>query len=151
MKYKLLFLITIVPTVLFSSCAPKVLYTSNVGFVDYSSYQNEGIFLSESNSVNFEYDAIGSVTAVVFSGEAVLSQTQHVDKDEMYGEYTTVKNKMGWKTARPEDALNEAVTQVKSRGGNGLINIKITPTTEMTASKVVRSGFLVSGMVIKRQ
>lgn len=58
---------------------------------------------------------------------------------------------MGWKVASPEDALEAAVAQVASKGGDELINIKITPTTEIDASKTTRFGFLVTGMAIKRK
>lgn len=75
MKAKATFFLSVVLTIfLLASCAPKISYTKSVGFVDYSVYQNKGIFLTESNSVNFEYDAIGSVTAVIYSGDAVLTQ-----------------------------------------------------------------------------
>ncbi len=152
MKAKATFFLSVVLTIfLLASCAPKISYTKSVGFVDYSVYQNKGIFLTESNSVNFEYDAIGSVTAVIYSGDAVLTQKKNVDKNDIYGEQTTVQNKMGWKTANPEDALEAAVSEVISKGGDGLINIKITPTTEVGTSKTARSGFLVTGMAIKRK
>ncbi|WP_304649350.1 hypothetical protein [uncultured Duncaniella sp.] len=151
MKIKLHILAMIVVAFLFASCSQKILYTESVGFVDYSTYLNEGIFLTESNSVNFEYDAIGSVSAVVYSGDAVVSQSEQVDKNEIYGERTKVKNKVGWKAASPDDALNAAVAQVRKQGGNGLINIKITPTTEIDNAKRVRTGFLITGMAIKRK
>lgn len=151
MKTKAYLLTIIMVAFMLTSCAPKVLYTKSVGFVDYSAYQHKGIFLTESNSVNFEYEAIGSVTAVVYSGNVVLSQTQYIDKNDTYGDNTTVKTKKGWKVASPEDALEAAVAQVTSKGGDGLINIKITPSTEIDASKTTRSGFLITGMAIKRK
>lgn len=151
MKIKLRFLTMIAATFLLTSCAPKVLYTKYVGFVDYSAYQDKGMFLTESNSVNFEYNAIGSVTSVVYSGKAIVSQSEQIENNDIYGEHRTVQNKMGWKVASPEDALEAAVAQVASKGGDGLINIKITPTTEIDASKTTRSGFLVTGMAIKRK
>lgn len=151
MKTKAIAIATIGALFMLSSCAPKILYTESIGFVDYSSYLSKGIFLTESNSVSFEYDAIGSVTVSVFSGNTVISQTQQVDKNDIYGEKTRISNKMGWRAASPESALEAAVSQAVSKGANGLINIKISPATEVYSSKTVRSGYLVTGMAIKRK
>lgn len=150
MKIKTQLSALIVAAFLLSSCSQKIFYAKSVSIVDYSAYQRQGMFLTESNSVNFEYEAIGSVTVVVFSGNVVMAQTSHVEKSDLYGEQTVVSKKMGWKTASPEDALEAAVAQAAAKGGDGLINIQISPTTEIDASKNTRSGFLVTGMAIKR-
>ena len=151
MKAKFTISTAIVLGLMLTSCSPKILYSEAVGFVDYSTYQDQGMFLTESNSVNFEYDAIGSVTVVVYSGNTVVSPTSRVEANDIYGDETTIQSKMKWKSASPEDALNAAVKQVSNKGGNGLINIKITPTTEIGTSRTSRSGFLVTEMAIKRK
>lgn len=132
---------------LLTSCSvPKTMYEEYAGFLDYSAYMNEGIFLTESNSVNFEYEPLGSVSALVYSGEHVVSLTKQTEENEIYGKRTTTKSKTEWKRALPKDALEIAVSQAVSKGANGLINIKVEPADTQT-----RSGFLVTGMAIRRK
>lgn len=152
MKTKGRFFAMLLGASLLTSCAPKILYTESVGFVDYSSYLKDGIFLTESNSVSFDYDAMGSVTVVVYSGDVSVKDGDKITKaDDIYGTDKYVKSKMVWRAASPEGALDAAVAKAVEKGGDGLINIKISPTTEIGNYKAPRSGFLVTGMAIRRK
>lgn len=146
---KLHFLIATAFVVVLTSCSPKVLYQTNVGYIDYSEYAKEGMFLTESNSVSFDYTPLGSVSATVFSGNVERTRPDRfnyvdangVRQDEKYSQ---------WKEATPEDAIEVAVVKAKEQGGDGIINIKIEPFSTVT-DKATRTGLIVSGMVIKRK
>jgi len=77
-------------------------YESYSTFLDYSSYTTQGFFLSESNSVSFEYKALGSLTGTVSDGD---------DKGE-------------FKRAYMDDAVKVMIDKAKEVGANGIINIK---------------------------
>lgn len=152
MKHHLRTLITLAAVFILSSCNLRTYYTEYVGFVDYSSYLKRGVFLTESNSVSFDYDAIGTVSAIIYSGYIIAKQDRHIDQTEIYSDKEIVKNEAGqWKEARPDDALAAAVAQAVEKGGDGLINIKITPTSVVDNAKYKRSGFMATGMAIKRK
>lgn len=87
-------------------------------------------YVTESNSVNFDYTAIGSIVAT---------------------------EKGGWvngKAKRPatEDALKNIIKELERMGANGIINLNIIPSVQMSddlMSKVFVSVITVKGMAIK--
>ena len=145
---KINYLASVVLLTLLGSCAPKLHYSTNVGYIDYSQFANEGIFLTESNSVNFEYTSIGSVSVAVLSGNVDKQRPNKYNYKDLYGKEQDEKYSE-WVTASPEQAIKLAVEKAKEQGGNGIINIKVEPYTDIS-DKVARSGFLLSGMVIKK-
>ena len=52
--------------ILLSSCYPKMIRSSYV--LDYRKCSGDGFFITESNSVNFKYQPIGSVSSELISG-----------------------------------------------------------------------------------
>jgi len=90
MKTKTPYLLLLLLT---ASCSPSLYvtqaYRTSSVMVDYSKYD---IFLTESNSVNFEYEPKGSLNAVVISGtDEGGANTNHserirkVGRDDVYG------------------------------------------------------------------
>jgi len=63
---KLLFFAAIV--LLFYSCSPEIYYAVNSYTIDYSKYTEKNFFITESNSVNFEYKPVGSIVVESVSG-----------------------------------------------------------------------------------
>lgn len=116
--------------IIFSSCGSLPVPESRVGVIDYTPLIKAGIYVTESNSVNFDYTAIGSIVAT---------------------------EKGGWvngKAKRPttEDALNNIMKELERMGANGIINLNIIPSVEMSddlMSKVFVSVITVKGMAIK--
>lgn len=103
---------------------------SRIGVIDYTPLIKAGIFVTESNSVNFDYTAVGSIVAT---------------------------EKGGWVNGRPkrpttEDALKNIIKELERMGANGIINLNIIPSVEMSddlMSKVFVSVITVKGMAIK--
>jgi uncharacterized protein YbjQ (UPF0145 family) len=79
-------------------------------YAEYSSTLNynefKGLFISEANSVSFEYEPLGSVNSVVESGY----------------------RKRKYIRATAEDALYVLCKEAEKNGANGIINLKITYT-----------------------
>jgi uncharacterized protein YbjQ (UPF0145 family) len=120
---KMILIVAVLP-LLFSSCVTER-YTEISSVVDYSKYAKKGFFLSESNSVNFEYEAFGSLSVVVLSGK---------------------KQGEGYKVASSDDAVRLLYEKAKDLGVNGLINVKFDYSTVNKRSLVTASG-----MAIKRR
>ncbi len=128
----LLFLSLFVLTLL-TSCGgvsgPK--YSVITGSVDYSQYTKSGFFITEANSVSFSYNPIGSVTAVVTSGNDG-------------GKFVE---------ANYEDALYYLHSKAKEIGGNGIINLKFEfiPSRNLQYGVVTMSQVVATGMAIRRK
>lgn len=112
------------------SCGSLPQPESRIGVIDYTPLIKAGIFVTESNSVNFDYTAVGSIIAT---------------------------EKGGWingKSKRPstEDALKNIIKELERMGANGIINLNISASVEMSddlMSKVFISVITVKGMAIK--
>lgn len=145
---KKLFLIISVVAIL-SSCSSKVLYQSSTGFVNYSAYARNGFFLTESNSVSFDYTPIGSVTATVLSG---YLKTKSVTWDKGDGIYpsTPSTSKYKWQYASVDDAVAALVNIAIEQGANGIINLKIERYDGYDENNARREGLLISGMAIRK-
>lgn len=113
-----------------ASCGSLPEPESRIGVIDYTPLIKAGIFVTESNSVNFDYTAVGSIVAT---------------------------EKGGWvngRVKRPtaENALKNIIKELERMGANGIINLNITPSVEMSddlMSKVFVSVITVKGMAIK--
>ena len=104
-----------------ASCVSVQQFTTTT-VIDYSEFAKQGIFVTESNSVNFEYQPLGSVISVT---QAALSGivSQKIDANK---------------------AFMEIATKVKEIGGNGVLNFKFNVITTSSSSVMT-----VSGMAIK--
>jgi len=120
-----------------SSCETAQKFQQSAGFIDYAMFP--GMFLTESNSVSFEYQPIGSLYAEETSGEYQVVKKQ-VKNNEIYGDgFEIVDGK--YRHANPQSALTFAAERAKEMGGNGIINLRI---------EKIDGGYSVTGMVIKR-
>lgn len=135
----------------------KTPYLSTATVLDYSEYTNKGFFLSESNSVNFEYKALGSVSAVSTGGYEVLSTTERKNmQDDVYISQEPSKSvKYGkYKSASSKDALSALCNKAMEVGANGVINISTSyiPGTYDAKTGVLISGnsYVITGMAIRK-
>lgn len=123
-------LIGILLILIFGSCGSLPEPESRIGVIDYTPLIKAGIYVTESNSVNFDYTAVGSIVAT---------------------------EKGGWingRVKRPEtqDALKNIIKELKRMGANGIINLNIISSVEMSdalMSKTFVSAITVKGMAIK--
>lgn len=132
-----------------TSCAPKMQYVANSAYINYQTYADQGVYITESNSVSFEYSPLGSVSATVFPGYVKAVRPSQYGYTDLNGNPQLTEEYNKWQPADVNDAIALAVEKAKEQGGNGIINFKIQPTSE-TDGKVARYGFLVSGMVIRK-
>lgn len=153
MKKTLLFLLI---TLLLSACSSvKIPYNISAGKIDYSPLVKKGIFITESNSVSFDYAPIGSVFVSIESGFERIDSKSKVVANEIYGNTQEYKSyKYGnWKRATVEDALNELYNHVVDFKANGIINLKIESTSavyDKSGRMLKPNSIYITGMAIKK-
>ena len=141
---------------LLSACAtmPKRAYTSYSASFDFTEFTKDGFFITESNSVSFDYAPIGSISGVVTSGYEVLGRDKGQKmKDDVYSQEKNEKIRYGeYKYADFRNVLLEIVESAKKLGANGIINldVKYNPgTNDIYGKEVIPSSYIASGMAIK--
>ncbi|MDR1984271.1 MAG: hypothetical protein LBQ28_05545 [Prevotellaceae bacterium] len=147
-------LVVFVFTALFVACStimPR--YSIISGTIDYSYFTKKGFFITESNSVSFEYTPVGSVFTTIYSGETnETGKRELVVKDDFYPYKIYITSKK-WKSADVDDALLEIYNQALNIGANGIINLKIqniTSSQQINGQSISCDGITVSGMAIKK-
>lgn len=154
---KLVFLILVVG--LFTACVtPKM--PEPYGFstlLNYSPLTDKGIFVTESNSVSFDYKTLGSVSATEVGGwvkkgkkpkEKKPKATRESNKsrnDDMYVDIDIDRNQYTGKYVYVAPSLDMAmermVNTLKVVGANGIINLKV----QFESDRII-----ISGMAIKK-
>lgn len=139
--------------VLFASCATTTnLYPEPYGFstfLDYSPLTNKGIYVTESNSVSFDYKTLGSVSVTEVSGwikkggKAKVAKKEKNNLDDMYADVESNRpvGKYMRITASLDDAMERMVNTLNEVGANGIINLKVH--TELDR-------IIISGMAIHK-
>lgn len=130
-----------------ASCA---IYAPLVSFVDYSTYNKEGIFLTESNSVSFSYEPVGSINVLLYSGYTVEKKTEVTGVKKEKGDdvyFTSNPRALKFKGSTILEALKLAVDQAKNKGANAIINIRYE---YVPSFKNTPDGWLISGMAVKK-
>lgn len=140
----------IVALSILNSCSNK--FIQNSYFVDYWTAGLDGkVFLTESNSVSFEYEPIGSILIEEIQGQdkvAVFTSEKSIYKktDPIYNDNSNSASKTTLRMPSYSSALQCASKEALRMGGDGIINIKATSTL---VDK--RNAIYVSGMIIKRK
>ncbi len=125
--------------VLFNCSCVTWNYEVNVSTIDYAKLSNsKGFFISESNSVSFEYTPIGSISIECVSGN---------DGVESELNWSTTK----YKHASIEDGFKKLIQVSIEKGANGVINVqtKYLPAFN-TKYAYYPDRIIVSGMMIKK-
>lgn len=127
-------------------------YSSTIVVFDYSEYAQKGFFITESNSVSFEYEPVSSIMAVVESGYEVLESRSGTSEDVVYGSFTTTKYG-DYVSASAQMAIDELYKSAINMGADGIINFKIvyTPYSYYNGKVISYESYLASGMAIKRK
>lgn len=106
----------------------RSMFYASSSHVDYRPYSEKGFFITEANSVSFEYTPISSVLAITRSvystNELIAKSIDKKDRDNSFVE------------ASAQDALEELYKKAKDLGANGIVNLKITSFTETGTSDV---------------
>lgn len=138
---------------LITSCSTyKVMYNASSGCIDYSTYSEKGFFITESNSVSFDYKPMGSLYVEISSGYEKLSDKSKTYVD-MYGiKKTKTDIKLGnWINATSKIALDSLYKRSLALNANGIINLqtKYFPATYYNNIMVTGDKIIVTGMAIK--
>jgi hypothetical protein len=135
---------------IFNSCyVSRFEYNSYTSTIDYSEYTKAGFFITESNSVSFEYQPLGSITVVVKSGD--IKQKYQVVLDDG----TTLglrDDDAKWKEASSADALVLLHIKATQMNANGIINLKTSYIPEIEEGGIIKhpSSVVISGMAIRK-
>lgn len=146
-------LLMAIALVLFAGCA-KTPYTVLSKTVDYSSYCKDGFFITESNSVGFDYEPVGKVVVRISSGYEVLG-AENAGRNRSRSHY--VKYSKHPKLVTEKDVLDQIRRECEEMGGNGIINLSISYSVITTKKNVISNTpmetadiITVSGMAIKK-
>lgn len=128
-------------SLLFSSCITQVPISVREAKiisngVDYSEFAQAGFFITEANSVSFEYKTVGSVSAYVQSG----------GKNGAYTYSNSSKLLANQVIMTPRDAVKKLYDEAKALGANGIINLKIIRTFDPFT--YLNDGYEATGMAI---
>lgn len=136
-----------------TSCTTyKIPYRRYSAAIDFSAYAQKGFFITESNSVSFPYEPVGSISAVVSSGYEILNSENLKSNDDVYGSYKKIKyGKMI--DASLNDALDELYNSALRLGADGIINFRseYVPSLYNKAVLITPDSYVVSGMAIRRK
>lgn len=147
---------------MFSNCStlrqPEIVESS---VLDFSKYTERNFFVSESNSVNFEYKPMGSIYALNLSGYEVdnqknggLTVQNKKFSDDVYQksvEELAAKTNNNYIAATRARVLEELCKKAIELGANGIINVKFEALFATSKSGIYyRSGYNGTAMAIKK-
>ena len=135
--------------------------------IDYSSLISDGYFVTESNSVSFDYDAISSIYMEVHRGWIKLTKEERnqIRDEEMIGDdyyYGTngstqklkSPHKYRYVTPNSEKAISELKKLMKAQGADGILNLKLSYQkipSEKPGYQPLDEYIIVTGMLFKRK
>ena len=142
-------LLMAVMAVRFMGCSIIPRYQLNSYTVDYSKYNKYNFFITESNSVNFEYTSIGSIVTESVTGKMYKDGSDIPNQVEDYGfdAFTALKY------ASIDDAFQKLYEESVKKGANGVINVKMefhNSYQDPISKTVYMSRWIVTGMMIKK-
>lgn len=137
-------LLTVMALLLCISCVPK--HTVRAYYLDYSHLTRLGIFVTESWSVPFDYDPVGSLFVEEYDGaKENKNSISEKNKDLFAPDLYKSGDSQNYVLSTPSSVLDSMAIMAKHIGADGIIGVKISPVKETTP------GFAVSGMLIKRK
>lgn len=117
--------------------------------IDYGYLSQRGIFLTESNSVSFEYEPLGSLYVECTGG--YVKNDKGNSNNTVEDIYLKRNPKYSYQPATVEDAFDMALGELKRLRGNGIINLRINTTSEyVSAYSVWVNKIIITGMCIRK-
>lgn len=150
MKTKAFLQIAAIAAVLAMPSCKTVPMWHEVYSIDYAAAGGGKVFITESNSVSFEYEPIGSILVKEHPGEKEVKvplTQREIDYEMFFGTPPETKTEKRNMPATAQSALEYAANQALKMGGDGIINLSLTSEYDYNKRLVV----CVSGMVIKRK
>lgn len=133
-----------------SSCKSSYPYYQSVGYLDYSQFAKEGIYLTEANSVSFDYEPLGSVSATLRSGYKEGERVSKFQYTDMMGQSHKTEKYSKWTHPTCDDALRLVAECAKEQGANGVINLKTQTYTTLLSGGKESITIVATGMAIKK-
>lgn len=154
-KFLLKSFLLMLPVLSLQSCSPTVSLPQAKEFItvlDYTKYNGQGFFITESNSVNFDYDPIATIYISMYEGASEKSPNSsgwYVDKDG----YSRKHKYQDWNLPSASEILEKAVEAAKKKGADAIINFNLSTTSyyPYSTSDFRLSGLAVTGMAVKRK
>ena len=139
---KKVYLLFSVMLLILAACQSLPTPKSNMVVIDYAVLTNQGIFVTESNSVNFAYEPIGSISIDELGG--------WVRKDNKK-RAANIKEDYYYNSPNLDNMFNKLAAELHELGANGIINLKITQTVEFQKEiKQFIHRVTISGMAISK-
>ncbi|WP_289763767.1 hypothetical protein [uncultured Duncaniella sp.] len=154
MKKSLLYSLFLIPVVaVLSSCQSNnfmPMLSHQTYYLDYKEAGQGKVFITEANSVSFEYEPLGSILIVEYPGYVKVSDPSgevQEEKKKLFAAnlYNNKESNFKFQPASIQSAMNYAVEKALALGGDGIINLKFSSDFNATTNVVQ-----ISGMVIKR-
>ena len=115
---------------------------------------NQGIFVTESNSVNFAYEPIGSISIDELGGwvrKDSKKRAANIKEDYYYNSPNPYNGKQVYQAPDLDNMFNKLAAELHELGANGIINLKITQTVEFQKEiKQFIHRVTISGMAISK-
>lgn len=131
---------------LLAGCA-KAPYVSNTYFTDYRTFTDKKFFITESDAVSFDYDAIGHIEVEVQSGYEFKGNASNKSNglmEKKWGKFIQ---------ADINKVMDEFYQKATDKGANGALKLNITSiVSRMQIGGITQDviiGYRISGMLIK--
>lgn len=121
-------------TIIFASCSTTIPPYSSSMFFDYSPLTGSGIFVSESNSVSFEYTALGSIIVTARGGGKI-------------NHYSSARSSEDFESIDFNNVADFLKYELIRRKANGIINLKIIYHPK---DGTQGAGYTITGMAIRK-
>lgn len=106
---------------MFSSCS-NIMYESRIRVDYYSHFNKERIYATEANVVGFEYQPLGSLSLTM--NVSMYYGYKPTSEGKFESNYYNGK-KVDYEVVSIKDLYARVCQEVKSAGGDGIINLKI--------------------------
>ena len=121
-------------------------------FVDYQQAAGGKVFITESNSVSFDYTPVGSLLVEEISGmekkpKDISVKQAYKQTDPIYGDAPQSSGKSYYRSPDAESALDYAAKKALDMGGDAIINLQVVPSVYEGGRQML----IVKGMVVKRK
>ena len=151
---KKVYLLFSVMLLVLAACQSMPTPKSNMVEIDYAVLTNQGIFVTESNSVNFAYEPIGSISIDELGGwvrKDSKKRAANIKEDYYYNSPNPYNGKQVYQAPDLDNMFNKLAAELHELGANGIINLKITQTVEFQKEiKQFIHRVTISGMAISK-
>jgi hypothetical protein len=147
MNMKVKFVLFAAVAVLMGSCTPTpVKPSSYVRYFDYLPISKEyGVNFTESDAVNFDYEALGSICAVDVPGYVQVDGKDDGKKLFAAGLYKAGSKEYEYVSKDGYSVLALLAKEAKEKGGDYILNLKITESATDPGT------YIATGMLVKRK